>query len=128
MADFETLYWFFNLFPNKQWFLRICSTSLLKTLLVISNFSFSHTVFHIYISLVRQDVALCGNGLSFIWSVAEAVVEIHSHIDRAVLLGYLTLVLLYSTITLLYEGFSARPPRKCVQSDLRKIILCHLTN
>ena len=26
-------------------------------------FSFSHNVFHIYISLVRQNVALCGNGL-----------------------------------------------------------------
>ena len=41
-----------NPFPNKPWFLRICSTSLLKTLwkkeklLVTSNFSFfSHSVF-----------------------------------------------------------------------------------
>ena len=39
-------------FPNKPWFLRICSTSLLKTmlekekLLVMSNFSFSHIVFY----------------------------------------------------------------------------------
>ena len=39
-------------FPNKPWFLRVCSTSLLKTLrekeklLVTSNFSFSHTVFY----------------------------------------------------------------------------------
>ena len=37
----------FNPFPNKPWFLRVCSTSLLKTLrekeklLVMSNFSFS---------------------------------------------------------------------------------------
>ena len=28
-----------------------------------SNFSFSHNVFHSYISLVRQNAALCGNGL-----------------------------------------------------------------
>ena len=41
----------FNPFPNKPWFLRVCSTSLLKTLrekeklLVTSNFSFSHSVF-----------------------------------------------------------------------------------
>ena len=41
----------FNSFPNKPWFLRVCSTSLLKTLweneklLVTSNFSFSHSVF-----------------------------------------------------------------------------------
>ena len=39
-------------FPNKPWFLRVCSISLLKTLwekeklLVSSNFSFSHSVFY----------------------------------------------------------------------------------
>ena len=32
-------------------------------LLVTSNFSFSHNVFHSYISLVSQNVVLCGNGL-----------------------------------------------------------------
>ena len=42
----------FNPFPNKPWFLRVCSTSLLKTLwekeklLVTSNFSFSHSVYY----------------------------------------------------------------------------------
>ena len=41
----------FNPFPNKPWFLRVCSTGLLKTLwekeklLATSNFSFSHSVF-----------------------------------------------------------------------------------
>ena len=41
-----------NPFPNKSWFLRVCSTSLLKALwkkeklLVKSNFSFSHSVFY----------------------------------------------------------------------------------
>ena len=39
-------------FPNKPWFSRVCSTSLLKTLcekkklLVTSNFSISHSVFN----------------------------------------------------------------------------------
>ena len=33
-------------------------------MLVTSNFSFSHNIFHSYISLVRQNVALCGNGLN----------------------------------------------------------------
>ena len=43
-----------NPFPNKPWFLRVCSTSLLKTLwekeklLVTSNFSFFHTVFYLF--------------------------------------------------------------------------------
>ena len=41
-----------NSFPNKPWFLCVCSTSHLKTLrekeklLVTSNFSFSHSVLH----------------------------------------------------------------------------------
>ena len=40
-----------NPFPNKPWFLRVCSLSILKALwekeklLVTSNFSFSHFVF-----------------------------------------------------------------------------------
>ena len=42
----------FNTFRNKTWFLRVCSTSLLKTLwekeklLVTNNFSFSHSIFY----------------------------------------------------------------------------------
>ena len=35
-------------------------------LLVTSNFSFSHNVFHSYISLVRQNAVLCGNRLT-VW-------------------------------------------------------------
>ena len=41
-----------NFFPNKPWFLSVCHTSLSKTLrekeklLITSNFSFSHSVFH----------------------------------------------------------------------------------
>ena len=34
-----------------------------EKLLVTSNFSFSHNVFHSYISSVRQNAALFGNGL-----------------------------------------------------------------
>ena len=34
-----------------------------EKLLITSNFSFSHNVFYSCISLVRQNVALCGNGL-----------------------------------------------------------------
>ena len=43
-----------NPFPNKPWFLRVCCTSLLKTmwekekLLVTSNFSISHSVFYLF--------------------------------------------------------------------------------
>ena len=51
--EFHAKTWLFpvNPFPNKPWFLRVCSTSLLKTLwekeklIVTSNFSFSHSVF-----------------------------------------------------------------------------------
>ena len=44
----------FNPFPNKPWFLRVCSRSLLKTvlekekLLVMNNFSFSYSVFYAF--------------------------------------------------------------------------------
>ena len=46
------VYHSFNPFLNKPWFLRVCITSLLKTLcekeklLIMSNFSFSHSVFY----------------------------------------------------------------------------------
>ena len=49
LAEFD---FSFNPFPNKPWFLRVSSTSLLKTLwekeklLVTSNFFFSHSVFY----------------------------------------------------------------------------------
>ena len=36
-----------------------------EKLLVTSNFSFSHNVFHSYISLVWKNAPLCGNGLHF---------------------------------------------------------------
>ena len=48
-----------------------------EKLLVTSNFSFSHNVFHSYISLVRQNVALCGNGgilLFLIFDIIENIV------------------------------------------------------
>ena len=44
---------FINPFPNKPWFLHVCSTSLLKIvrekekLFVTSNFSFSHSIFYL---------------------------------------------------------------------------------
>ena len=59
----------FNHFPNKPWFLRVCSTSLLKTLwekeklLVTSNFSFSHSVFHPFRKLsaifIEFEIVVC---------------------------------------------------------------------
>ena len=45
----------FNPFPNKPWFLRVYRTTFLKTrrekekLLVMSNFSFSHSVFYPFV-------------------------------------------------------------------------------
>ena len=50
----------FNPFSNKSWFLRVCSTSLLKTmwekekLLVTNNFFFSHGVFLSILSTFRH--------------------------------------------------------------------------
>ena len=59
----------FNPFPNKPWFLRVCSTSLSKTrwekekLLVTSNFSFSHSVFQPFGELsaifIKFEIVVC---------------------------------------------------------------------
>ena len=59
-----------NSFPNKPWFLRVCSTSLLKTLwekeklLVTSNFPFTHSVFYCLRELsaifVKFKIVICG--------------------------------------------------------------------
>ena len=68
----KLLYFCFNCinpFPNKPWFLRVCSTSLLKTLrekeklLVTSNFSFSHNVFYPFVELsaifINFEILVC---------------------------------------------------------------------
>ena len=59
----------FNPFPNKPWFLRVCCTSLLKTLwdkeklLITSNFSFSHSVFYSFRVLsaifIKFEIVVC---------------------------------------------------------------------
>ena len=54
-------------FLNKPWFLRICSTNLFKTLwekeklLVMSNFSFSHSAFYQFgeLSFVKFKIVVC---------------------------------------------------------------------
>ena len=58
-----------NPFPNKPWFLCVCSISLLKTLcekkklLVTSNFSFSHSVFYPFGELsaifIKFEIVIC---------------------------------------------------------------------
>ena len=78
----------FNPFPNKPWFLRVCCTSLLKTvwekekLLLTSNFSFSHSVFHPF-----------GNFLPFLsnlkllsanyFSLEESKISVQGHQSRS---------------------------------------------
>ena len=62
-------YYYFNPIPNKPSFLRVCSTSLLKTLwekkklLVTSNFSFSHSVFYPFRErssiFIEFDIVIC---------------------------------------------------------------------
>ena len=62
-------HFYFNPFPNKPWFLRVCSTSLLKTLwekeklLVTSNFFFSHSVFYPFRELsviyIKFEIVVC---------------------------------------------------------------------
>ena len=42
-----------------------------KKILVTSNFSFSQNVFYSYISSVRQNGALCGNGFGLFYGTAN---------------------------------------------------------
>ena len=72
----------FNIFPNKPWFLHVCSKSLLKTLwekeklLVLNNFSFSHSVFYPFGELsaifIKLRMVICKT-LSF-WKSPKLVV------------------------------------------------------
>ena len=68
-SETEIRFDYINPFPNKPWFLRVCSTSLLKTLwekeilLVTSNFSFSHSVFYLFgqlsAILIKLKIVVC---------------------------------------------------------------------
>ena len=72
----------FNPFPNKPWFLSVCSTGLLKTLwekeklLLTSDFTFSHSVFYQYGELsaisIRFEIIVC-KALS-VWKSLKFVV------------------------------------------------------
>ena len=58
-----------RLFPNKRWFIHVCSRSLLKTrsekekLLVTSNFSFANSVFYPFGELsgisIKFEIVVC---------------------------------------------------------------------
>ena len=80
----------FNPFSNKPLFLRVCSTSFLKTqwekmkLLVTSNFSFSHSVFYpfgeLFVILIEFEIVVC-NLFQFFFSVRERVKALDSLIQ-----------------------------------------------
>ena len=71
-----------NPFPNKPWFLRVCSTGLLKTLwekeklLVTSNFSFSHSVFYPFqeLSAIFIKFRICHLQTLSVWKSLKLVV------------------------------------------------------
>ena len=73
-----------NLFPNKPWFLRVCSTSLLKTLwekeklLVTSNFSLPHSLFYPFRDLsalfIKFEIVVCKLQTLSIWKSLKCVV------------------------------------------------------
>ena len=79
---FETSGHNFNPFPNKPWFLCVCSSSLLKTLwekeklLAMSNFSFSHNVFYLFGELTaifnKLEIVVCK--LFSVWKGLKFVV------------------------------------------------------
>ena len=64
---------FLNPFPNNPWYIRVCSSSLLKTpwekekLLAMSNFSFSHGVFYPFgeLPVILSNLKLLSSVISF---------------------------------------------------------------
>ena len=105
--------YFVNPFPNKPWFLRVCSTSLLKTLwekeklLVTSNFSFSRSVFYPFGELsaifIKSEIVVCkvfqfGKGLKFfVWERVKSALCIKG------------LFWVYSGLSGLYQNWSQAP-------------------
>ena len=80
-----------NPFPNKPWILRVCITSLLRTLLekekllVRSNFSFSHSVFYLFGELsaifIKSEIVVCKLSVwkslkCVVWELVKIVCQI----------------------------------------------------
>ena len=70
-----------NPFPYKPWLLRVCSTSLLKTLwgkeklLVTSNFSFSHSIFYSFENFLSpRQIQHCRLQTLSVWKSLKFVV------------------------------------------------------
>ena len=86
-----------NPFPNKPWFLHVCSTSLLKTLwekeklLVKSSFSFSHSVFlHVWILFCCfHQIWNCRLQTLSVWKSLKFVVWERVKLGRTRLINYL---------------------------------------
>ena len=125
------MHWsFINPFPNKPWFLRVCNTSLLKTLwekeklLVASNFSFSHSVFYLFIELsaIFRQIWYCRLQSLLVWNSVKFV-----HWER-VKTGPNVLIIAFFSIAI----FPKSRGEWCFiwdrlifqEHDLRKIIKC----
>ena len=104
----------FNPFPNKAWFLRVCSTNLLKTqrekekLLVTSNFSFSHSVFYLFwkhLCHFQQIWSCCLQTLQF-WNSLKFVVWERVKVDLNIIYFCLVIVLKRAKPNYLYNNYS----------------------
>ena len=62
----------------------------MEKLLVTSDFSFCHNVFHSYISLVRQNAVLCGNGLTYDEILAISILKANT--NKFIVTKYMKLV------------------------------------
>ena len=59
-----------------------------------SNFSFSHHVFHSYISLVHQNAALCGNGINNrTWHLNLLISSVRNGAERSGLFCVLSIIM-----------------------------------
>ena len=85
----------FNPFPNKPWFLRVCSSSLLKTLwekeklLVTRKFSFSCSVFYPFRELpaifIKLKILSVGKSLKFVvWERVKLLITLTTKESRCI--------------------------------------------
>ena len=106
---------FLNPFPNKPCFLRVCSSSLLKTLwekkklLVASNFSFSHIVFYSF------------GELSAIFIKFEIVIRKLFQFGRVEFFSFGKGSKAYSYLCFLFSYKQSEIPRTCYTLELNSL-------